>query len=474
MISALGRPQSGRQPVAVDADREHSQPSAVAVPLDVVHLGSVARDSEEDAAEVSEVSVRVEPNQVGPQHAEEEVLAFGQRGEDFKRREGDVQEPGDAQSAVAAEFFKGFLPDEFWDQEKVKIVDPDHVSVVRLVDHFLRVPFVGSDVGAEPPLRVEPRKGRHPVQQWPERGVAIPRIERVRLRGRQEHGDQTVPLLQQPRVPRLLPAGENVAAGPPDPPHIHAPQRSSHAAHGRHQTARLQREQLARRLALLGPRRDRSRRGEVLGLCPGSLDGAEPCSRLEAEASQTVVECSGLDGPIRANVLRLALAHVAGHKGPRRLGAEEAARLAQLGPRRQSALQLGHAHEALRVAPDGPVGLRGQRQHIVAASELNAEARDAVAELGEGHGQRRGKRNRRRLRSVDQIALELAPQPLEQDDALHGAALGLERGLVGVIVDVERDREPDRGDDEHRVAAPETRDANPRLDENAAPRWGPL
>ena len=75
---------------------------AVAVVVDVVHLGADAREPQQRAPEVAQVRERVERDEVGAEHAEHHLAALRQAADHLVRRERHVQEEADAQPAQAA------------------------------------------------------------------------------------------------------------------------------------------------------------------------------------------------------------------------------------------------------------------------------------------------------------------------------------------------------------------------------------
>ena len=219
----------------VVADRIDAHAHLAAVVPDALHAGFPAQHLQQGGAEMPQIVVGVESDQIGAQHPLEHLGALGKHAEDLARTEWRVQEkPGFQIPACLAQ--------HGGQQEKVVVVDPHHIALFRHLQDRLGEFPVHAAVGV-PPVAGKLRALDHVVQQRPQRRIRISFVKTVQFLPCEENRDHAAAphaIRQRRRVLDLL----RRATGPADPQLLRTQcrprQRGSQPALGAHQrTIRL-------------------------------------------------------------------------------------------------------------------------------------------------------------------------------------------------------------------------------------------
>ncbi|GKT63004.1 LOW QUALITY PROTEIN: hypothetical protein ColTof3_10343 [Colletotrichum tofieldiae] len=123
----------------VDADGQVDDIDKAVLQLEAVGGGLDVQQPAAGLEEVAGVLVDLEADQVGPQHALEELLAHGQTSEHLGRGKGDVQE--EANLGVGQ-----LLADHAGDEQQVVVVHPDDVAAFPVLDNLVGEGLVDVDV----------------------------------------------------------------------------------------------------------------------------------------------------------------------------------------------------------------------------------------------------------------------------------------------------------------------------------------
>src|SRR6059058_2167106 len=197
------------EPRGVDAHRKDPQADGALFQLRAVHVDRDAEDAQQRRGEVAHVRRGVEADQVGAEHALEQPLAVGQRAEDLRPREGDVQEEADARPGHQ-------LAHELRHEHQVVVVHPDEVAR----------PVVGGDYLCEAPVRtfirapvphVQGHLVDQVVEEGPENPVRVALVEALHVAGIEPHGNGAV-VRQLARDPSALVLAQRLRRARPSDP----------------------------------------------------------------------------------------------------------------------------------------------------------------------------------------------------------------------------------------------------------------
>lgn len=198
----FGRLGAEVEPVVVDGDGEGASEDVATL---VVEEGAAGLDVAVFAAEADEVlcgAVGLEADDVGAEHAFEDLSSPGEPLEEFFGGEGDVEEEADAKARAG-------LADDGGDELEVVVVDPDEVARLGFGDGGTGEAFVDVDV-AIPPIAMELRGPNGVVVEGPEGpvGHAVVEVFDV-LSGEADGSDADAVVFEG--------ADGGFAAGPADP-----------------------------------------------------------------------------------------------------------------------------------------------------------------------------------------------------------------------------------------------------------------
>jgi hypothetical protein len=181
------RLQRLREPPGVDPDGKRRDAREVAVVLHALRRALEPQNARARADEVPGVVVGVEPDEVGGEHRQQELLAHRQHAVNLRGRERRVQEPTHLHGRV-------LVLQTRRQEHQMVVVAPHRVSGLVRVQDDAREELVGllvrfplqTHVFGFAQLALE--RERHVVEQRPQDVVAVPVVVQVHLRAAEVYG----------------------------------------------------------------------------------------------------------------------------------------------------------------------------------------------------------------------------------------------------------------------------------------------
>lgn len=164
----------------VDAHRQRVDADAAVADLRLVEPEIDVQHPFRRTDEVAHVVVGVECDQIGSQHAPQDLRPFGQDAEEFVRREGDVVEITDAQRGT-------MFAQQSGQQHELVVLHPDDVVGFDPAENLFAEERVDFPVGLPEILAVAGER-EEIVAQRPDRAVAVPFVVVRDLFRREENG----------------------------------------------------------------------------------------------------------------------------------------------------------------------------------------------------------------------------------------------------------------------------------------------
>jgi hypothetical protein len=158
-----------RELVGGDADGQRLQPGRAALRGHPVQPAGQAQHAQQRGAEVLEVEVGLEGDEVRAEQPAEDLVPVGQDAEGLRGGKRDVQE--EAHLGLG-----GDVADQPRQQHQVVVVDPHRVAGLQVLEHGVAEAPVRGDVG-RPAFGIRLEVGREVVEQGPEGLVRVALVE---------------------------------------------------------------------------------------------------------------------------------------------------------------------------------------------------------------------------------------------------------------------------------------------------------
>jgi len=195
---------------SIHPHREHPDFDFTAVDTNPVDVGLDAVHVQQRRQEVTHVSERVKPNQVGTEEALQHLAPVRQGTEHLRRRKGDVQKESDARVRQPTS-------EQAREQHQLIVMDPDRIVAAIFGRDDIGKCVVHVDVGV-PTSRIRRYAIDQIVQQGPEHAIGESVITPVDLMARQMHRDDAA--RSQQVVDGAMLGDRKDVARPPDPQRV--------------------------------------------------------------------------------------------------------------------------------------------------------------------------------------------------------------------------------------------------------------